>query len=64
MLGIRVNEDDLARLDAVVSKLMLGSRHAVARAALQLGLDAIERDPSVLLGGGVAWDKATKPRKP
>jgi hypothetical protein len=50
MLGVRVSSDDLARLDAIVSRMMLGSRHAVARAALRLGLDAIERDPGVLLG--------------
>ena len=49
-LGLHVSDDDLARLDAVVSRMMLGNRHSVARAALRLGLDAIERDPRVLLG--------------
>jgi hypothetical protein len=51
MLGIRIDADDVARLDALTERMLLGSRHALARAALRLGLDAIERDPTVLVGG-------------
>ena len=51
MLGIRIDAEDVARLDALTERMLLGSRHALARAALRLGLDAIERDPTVLVGG-------------
>jgi hypothetical protein len=58
MLGVRVSSDDLARLDAIVARLPIGSRHAIARFALRIGLDAIERDPAILLGTAVKGRKA------
>jgi len=58
MLGVRVSADDLARLDALAERLPIGTRHAIARFALRIGLDAIERDPGVLLGGAVKGRKA------
>jgi hypothetical protein len=58
MLGVRVSSDDLARLDALVERLPIGSRHAIARFALRVGLDVIERDPSVLLGSAVKGRKS------
>jgi hypothetical protein len=57
MLGVRVSADDLARLDAIADLLPIGTRHAIARFALRIGLDAIERDPSILLGGRVKGRK-------
>jgi hypothetical protein len=49
--SIRVEQAELDRLDAVAGRLVgLGTRAGVARAALLIGLDAIEKDPSVLLG--------------
>jgi hypothetical protein len=51
MLGVRVSPDDLVRIDALAERFPIGTRHAIARFALRLGLDAIERDPAVLLGG-------------
>jgi hypothetical protein len=58
MLGVRVSSDDLARLDAIVTRLPIGSRHAIARFALRIGLDAIEHDPAILLGSAVKGRKA------
>ena len=58
MLGVRVSADDVARLDALAERLPIGSRHAIARFALRLGLDAIERDPGVLLGAAAKGRKA------
>ena len=53
MLGVRVSRDDLARIDALADRIPIGTRHAIARHALRLGLEAIERDPAILLGGAV-----------
>jgi hypothetical protein len=58
MLGVRVSADDLARLDALAERLPIGTRHGIARFALRLGLDAIERDPAILLGGALKGRKA------
>lgn len=58
MLGVRVSADDLARLDGLAERLPIGTRHAIARFALRIGLDAIERDPQVLLGSAVKGRKA------
>jgi hypothetical protein len=58
MLGVRVSADDLARLDALAERLPIGTRHAIARFALRIGLDEIERNPAVLLGGAVKGRKA------
>ena len=47
-LSLRVPETDAARLDALAERLPL-RRPDLARRAIQLGLDAIEADPHVLL---------------
>lgn len=59
MLGVRVSSDDLARLDSLAARLPIGTRHAIARFALRIGLDAIERNPQVLLGAGPKVRKGT-----
>lgn len=51
MLGIRVAKSDIERIDALAERMPVGTRHSIARVALRLGLDAIERDPVVLIGG-------------
>lgn len=58
MLGVRVSADDLGRIDALAERLPIGTRHAIARFALRIGLDEIERNPAVLLGGAVKVRKA------
>jgi hypothetical protein len=57
MLGVRVSADDLARLDALAERLPIGTRHGIARFAFRIGLDAIERDPAILLGAAVKGRK-------
>lgn len=64
MLGVRVSSDDLARLDALVQRLPIGSRHAIARFALRVGLDAIERDPAILLGDSLKRVGGRRPKPP
>jgi len=50
-LGVRADAETTARLDRLVARFNgLASRAAVARAALRLGLELIERDPTVLFG--------------
>jgi hypothetical protein len=48
-VSIRISSEDLGRLDAMTDRLTIGSRNAIARAALRLGLDLIEADPARLL---------------
>jgi hypothetical protein len=57
MLGVRVSKGDLERLDALADRLPIGTRHAIARFALRIGLDAIEENPAILLGGAVKGRK-------
>jgi hypothetical protein len=57
VVGIRVTRSDRARLDALAERLPVVTAHAIARCALLLGLDAIERDPGILLGGAVKGRK-------
>jgi hypothetical protein len=49
-LGVRVTAAELARIDAIVARLPVASRHAIAREALRIGLEAIEENPAILLG--------------
>lgn len=48
-LGIRIEQDAIDRLDAVASRLRDVSKSSVVRAAILLGLEAIERDPSLVV---------------
>jgi hypothetical protein len=57
VMGIRVTRSDRSRLDALAERIPLVTAHAIARFALLHGLEAIERDPAILLKG------ATKGRK-
>lgn len=48
---IRCTADDVARLDALADTIaMMATKSGLARAALRIGLQAIEADPAVLLG--------------
>ena len=58
VMGIRVTRSDRARLDALAERMPLVTAHAIARFALLHGLDAIERDPAILLGSAVKGRKA------
>jgi hypothetical protein len=61
MLGVRVSKADLERIDALAARLPIGSRHGIARVALRIGLEAIERNPMILLGEPV--DKSKRGRR-
>lgn len=49
MIAIRVLPEDYERLDVLAERLPFVSRHALARAALKIGLSALESDPKRLL---------------
>ena len=54
-LFIRCSQEDLDRLDAVSEATSgLVGRTSLARAAMRLGLDLVERDRSILFGQPVA----------
>jgi len=53
VVGIRVTRGDRARLDVLAESLSVVTAHAIARFALLLGLDALERDPAILLRGAL-----------
>lgn len=49
-LLIRITESELQRLADLADQIPIATKSSLAREALRLGLDAIERDPGVLLG--------------
>jgi hypothetical protein len=48
-VALRLSEEDVNRLDALTDSIPIASRNAIARAALRIGLAALEADPSQLL---------------
>ena len=53
MVGVRLDADSAARLDAIAERLGgVLHRSQVARAALRLGIDLLDRDPTLLVKGG------------
>jgi hypothetical protein len=50
LLGLRLEPAELRRLDAMVAKVQGGlTRSGVARAALSIGLDELDRHPEKLV---------------
>jgi len=47
-VALRLSDDDMKRLDALAGSIPVASRNAIARAALRIGLAALEADPSQL----------------
>ena len=47
---LRITASDLQRLDDLADGIPIATRSSLAREALRLGLEAIERDPAILLG--------------
>ncbi len=45
-LSIRLSSRDLARLEAVAKRFPMATRNAVARTALQVGMEELEKKPS------------------
>lgn len=50
-LAMRLTDAERARLAKVAARFELLGESTVARVAMLLGLDAIERDPSLIMGG-------------
>ena len=50
MVLLRITEADRDRLDGLAAEIPIATRSSLAREALRLGLEAIERDPAILLG--------------
>jgi predicted DNA-binding protein len=48
-VAIRLSDEDLGRLDALGERVPIASRNAIARAALRIGLDALEENPGRLV---------------
>lgn len=51
-LGIRVAQTEIDRLDDLVERIGVMRRHAIARIALRIGIEVLEKDPSRVLGDG------------
>jgi len=62
-LYIRLTSEDIARLEALAEKYPIITRSALARAAMRLGLDAIEENPAVLLEQPVPKRGGARKRK-
>ena len=62
-IAIRLSEEDVDRLDALTKRFPIASRNAIARAALRLGMAAIEKDPMQLLSSDAPPPKPGKKGK-
>ncbi|MBI2945181.1 MAG: hypothetical protein HYY25_13380 [Candidatus Wallbacteria bacterium] len=49
VIHFRVAPEDLARLDALSERIPVASRNTITRAALRLGITALEEDPARFL---------------
>lgn len=61
-LYLRCAPEDIERLNALAERLPLASRNAIARAAMRIGLAAIEADPAKALVAAPAPKKRTAKR--
>jgi hypothetical protein len=48
-LGLRLTAEEGTRLDALVARVPIASKHSIARAAFRLGLDILEENPARLV---------------
>ncbi len=48
-LGLRLTKEELSRLDAVVAKIPIASRHSIALVALRIGIEVLEEDLTKLI---------------
>jgi len=49
-LFMRLDKRDMARLDALVKRIGVSSRNGVARAAMRIGIEAMEANPALFMG--------------
>jgi hypothetical protein len=45
-LFLRVSEEDVDRLDALAQRIPVATKNALARTAMRLGLELLEKDPA------------------
>ena len=65
MLALRVTATDLERLDGVVATAPgILTRHGLARAAMRIGLDAIEKNPAALFTQTIPKRGGAREKKP
>lgn len=68
-IRVRVSDDDVARLERIAAQRDKSTMGGLVRAAMRIGLDAIERKPSLLdqhdldTRGGARPGAGAKPRK-
>jgi hypothetical protein len=60
-LGVRLTADENARLEALVARVPIVTKHAIARVALRIGLEALEADPARYLIGPAPKPKGAAP---
>jgi len=63
MVSLRLTGSDLERLDAIVSGSPILARLSLLRAAMRIGLDAVEANPAILLGQPVPQRGGSRKRK-
>lgn len=59
-VNIRVTVEDAKRLDDLLKRIPISTRHGLARAALRLGLGILEADPAEILGAGSKRSRARR----
>lgn len=64
MVAIRVEQADADRLDALVERLPIATRHAIAREALRIGLSVLEEDPTQLVKSADSAPRTRSARAP
>lgn len=62
-IAIRLSDEDVERLEALTKRIPIASRNAIARAALRIGMAAIEDDPAQLLSPDAPLRKPRKKGK-
>lgn len=62
-LYLRLTPSDVGQLDALVARFPIVTKAALARAAMRIGLRAIENDPKVLLSESVPGRGGARPRR-
>jgi hypothetical protein len=62
-IGLRLTRDEIERLDALVRRLPIASRHSIARACFRAGLDILEADPARVIANGRQGPRTRLSRK-
>jgi hypothetical protein len=63
-LNLRTSDDDTARLDAMVDRVPILTKHAIALACMRIGLTAVEQDPTLLVTTAMSAASDAKTARP